>query len=77
MNLKEALLQKIAPIKPLHVYVENDSKEGVMFARFASLTDCSCAFKSLHGTWFNGQLVWAKFLRDERYEQRFPNALRQ
>ncbi|MCP9265573.1 Inner nuclear membrane protein Man1 [Dirofilaria immitis] len=77
MDLKEALLQKIAPIEPLHVYMEKDSKEGVMFARFASLTDCSCAFKSLHGTWFNGQLVWAKFLRDERYEQRFPNALRQ
>uniref|UniRef100_A0AAF5PIE2 LEM domain-containing protein n=1 Tax=Wuchereria bancrofti TaxID=6293 RepID=A0AAF5PIE2_WUCBA len=76
MYLKEALLQKIAPVKPIHVYVEKDSKEGVMFARFASLTDCSCAFKSLHGTWFNGQLVWAKFLRDERYEQRFPNALR-
>ncbi|VDM15465.1 unnamed protein product [Wuchereria bancrofti] len=56
MYLKEALLQKIAPVKPIHVYVEKDSKEGVMFARFASLTDCSCAFKSLHGTWFNGQL---------------------
>ncbi|EFO22430.2 hypothetical protein LOAG_06055 [Loa loa] len=55
MDLKEALLQKIAPINPLHVYVEKDSKEGVMFARFASLTDCSCAFKSLHGTWFNGR----------------------
>lgn len=23
---------------------------------------------------FSGQLVSAKFLRDERYEQRFPNA---
>ncbi|CAG9537112.1 unnamed protein product [Cercopithifilaria johnstoni] len=77
MDLKEALLQKIAPVEPLHVYMEKDSKEGVVFARFASLTDCSSAFKSLHGTWFNGQLVWAKFLRDERYEQRFPNALRQ
>uniref|UniRef100_A0A915PXC1 LEM domain-containing protein n=1 Tax=Setaria digitata TaxID=48799 RepID=A0A915PXC1_9BILA len=79
LDLKEALLQKIAPVKPLHVHLEKDSKEGVMFARFASLSDCSCAFKSLHGTWFNGtgQLVWAKFLRDERYEQRFPNAPRQ
>ncbi|KAL3982838.1 LEM domain family protein [Acanthocheilonema viteae] len=77
IDLKQALLQKIAPVQPLHVYMESDSKEGVMFARFASLTDCSSAFKSLHGTWFNGQLVWAKFLRDERYEQRFPNALRQ
>ncbi|VDM91858.1 unnamed protein product [Onchocerca ochengi] len=57
MDLKEALLQKIAPIKPLHVYVEKDSKEGVMFARFASLTDCSCAFKSLHGTWFNDHFL--------------------
>ncbi|EJW87419.1 LEM domain-containing protein [Wuchereria bancrofti] len=55
MYLKEALLQKIAPVKPIHVYVEKDSKEGVMFARFASLTDCSCAFKSLHGTWFNAR----------------------
>uniref|UniRef100_A0A0R3S0F8 LEM domain-containing protein n=1 Tax=Elaeophora elaphi TaxID=1147741 RepID=A0A0R3S0F8_9BILA len=75
MDLKEALLQKIAPVEPVHLYLEKNSREGVMFARFASLTDCSSAFKSLHGTWFNGQLVWAKFLRDERYEQRFPNAL--
>lgn len=73
-DVKSALLQKLAPIRPLHVHVEEGSKEGVVFARFASFADCKDAFTTLHGTWFNGQLVSAKYLRDERYEQRFPHA---
>ncbi len=28
----------------------------------------------LHGQWFRGQLVTAKYLREERYHQRFPDA---
>ncbi|VDN01247.1 unnamed protein product [Thelazia callipaeda] len=73
-DLKDALLQRIAPIRPIHFYMEKDSKDGIVFTRFSSLSDCNRAFRLLHGTWFNGQLVWAKFLRDERYEERFPNA---
>ncbi|KHN81372.1 Inner nuclear membrane protein Man1 [Toxocara canis] len=76
-DVKRALLQKLSPIRPLHVHVEEGSKEGVVFARFATFSDCKDAFTALHGTWFNGQLVSAKYLRDERYEQRFPDAKRQ
>uniref|UniRef100_A0A0N5AY38 LEM domain-containing protein n=1 Tax=Syphacia muris TaxID=451379 RepID=A0A0N5AY38_9BILA len=75
-DVERSLLQKLSPIKPLHVKVECGSKDGVVFVRFASLNDCKTAFTALHGSWFNGQLVSAKYLRDERYEQRFPNAAR-
>lgn len=54
MDVAEALLQKVAPVEPLHIHVEKDSREGLVFARFISLSDCSQAFKKLHGTWFNG-----------------------
>ncbi|VDK81856.1 unnamed protein product [Litomosoides sigmodontis] len=55
VDLRRALLQKIDPIEPLHIGVEKDSKEGVVFVRFTSYIDCSSAFRSLHGTWFNGK----------------------
>ncbi|VDK42480.1 unnamed protein product [Anisakis simplex] len=76
-DVRVALLQKLLPIRPLHLHVDENSKEGIVFVRFGSLDDCKNAFTALHGTWFNGQLVSAKYLRDERYDQRFPGAVRQ
>lgn len=76
-DVRRALLEKVSPIRPLHVHVDVGSQEGIVFARFSTLTDCRAAFGLLHGTWFNGQLVSAKYIRDERYEQRFPSAPRQ
>ncbi|MFH4973485.1 hypothetical protein AB6A40_000194 [Gnathostoma spinigerum] len=75
-NVEKSIRQKLAPIVPLHIYVDVGSKEGIVFARFATLDDCKAAFTALHGSWFNGGLVSAKYLRDERYEQRFPRAPR-
>ncbi|VDK27593.1 unnamed protein product [Gongylonema pulchrum] len=53
-EIEHSLLQKLKPLVPVHMHVETGSQEGLVFVRFASLFDCGEAFKSLHGSWFNG-----------------------
>lgn len=60
-DVGRALVQKLSPIRPLHVHVEGGSKDGVVFARFATLPDCKAAFTALHGTWFNGTVCALHF----------------
>lgn len=75
-DVEKLLAQKLTPIQPLHLHVESNSEAGLAFARFATLADCKEAFTTLHCWSFNGHVVSAKYLRDDRYERRFPDAPR-
>ena len=57
-----------------HVAVDCGSKEGCVYAKFATPADAGRAYAALHGWWHCGALVTAKFVREERYHQRFPTA---
>ena len=39
-----------------------------------SLEEAGKVFRCLHGQWYRGQLVTAKYLRLERYHERFPDS---
>ncbi|KRZ75450.1 Inner nuclear membrane protein Man1, partial [Trichinella papuae] len=75
-HIQDAILEKLGPkIRVCHMAIDTTSKEGVVFMKMASLEEAGEAFKTLHGSWFNGRLVYVKFLRPERYNKRFPEAM--
>uniref|UniRef100_A0A914WVM2 LEM domain-containing protein n=1 Tax=Plectus sambesii TaxID=2011161 RepID=A0A914WVM2_9BILA len=74
--IQDALLEKLGPgIRVLHVAVDKTSKEGVVFMKLKSKREAEDAYKALHGSWFDGRIVSVKYLRSERYHQRFPDAI--
>ncbi|KAL1502130.1 hypothetical protein ABEB36_007322 [Hypothenemus hampei] len=73
MTVREAVLSKIGhQCRILHCQAEVSS--GVVYLKCASEEDAAIAFKNLHGWWYSGQLVTVKYLRLERYQQRYPDA---
>ena len=58
----------------LHIAVDTVSDEGTVYIKTASLEDAGAVFRCLHGQWYRGQLVTAKYLRLERYHERFPDS---
>ncbi|MPC10148.1 Inner nuclear membrane protein Man1 [Portunus trituberculatus] len=73
-RIQDSILEKCEGISIVHVAVDRGSREGCVYLKCASLSDSGRAFRALHGWWYDGNLVTVKFLRDERYYQRFPSA---
>ncbi|XP_050698727.1 uncharacterized protein LOC126986499 [Eriocheir sinensis] len=73
-RIQDSILEKCEGISIVHVVVDRSSREGCVYLKCASLVDSGRAFRALHGWWYDGNLVTVKFLRDERYHQRFPSA---
>ncbi|KAK3928406.1 Inner nuclear membrane protein Man1 [Frankliniella fusca] len=74
LQVQDAILEKCLHAKILHIHVDKSSKEGLVYVKCASDEDAGKAYKALHGSWFDSQLVTVKYLRLERYHERFPNA---
>ncbi|KAI5735388.1 hypothetical protein M8J77_017663 [Diaphorina citri] len=72
--VEDALLEKCEGINILHIGVDRASTEGIVFIKCASCADAGRAYRTLHGAWFNSKLVTVKYLRYERYHERFPQA---
>lgn len=71
-GIKQALKDKVYPVIPLHIGVDVESKEGVVFMKLANKADAKAAFIALHGDWYSGRLVSVKYVRDRRYAERYP-----
>ena len=76
LQVQDAILEKCFGAKILHIHVDKTSKEGCVYVKCASERDAGRAYKALHGSWFDSQLVTVKYLRLERYHERFPLATR-
>ncbi|KAJ1523738.1 hypothetical protein ONE63_001571 [Megalurothrips usitatus] len=74
LQVQDAILEKCVGAKILHINVDKSSKEGCVYVKCASEVDAGRAYKALHGSWFDSQLVTVKYLRLERYHDRFPSA---
>ncbi|XP_018329156.1 LEM protein 2 [Agrilus planipennis] len=69
----EAILAKCAiQCKILHCAVDNNAK--CIYLKCASQNDAAVAYRNLHGWWYAGSLVTVKYVRLERYMQRFPDS---
>ncbi|XP_038060624.1 inner nuclear membrane protein Man1-like [Patiria miniata] len=58
----------------VHVAVDRTSREGCVYVKCATPESAGCAYRALQGSWFDGKLVTVKYLRLDRYHQRFPFA---
>lgn len=56
-----------------HIYVD-DRNEGLVYIKCDSIENASNAFKALHGCICDEESVTVKFLKEERYYSRFPDA---
>jgi len=72
--VKEEILRRCAEAAILHIAVDTQSEEGTVYIKTAGMEDAGKVFRCLHGQWYRGQLVTAKYLRLERYHERFPDA---
>jgi len=76
-HIQDAILEKLGQsIRVMHVAIDTESKEGCVYMKCGSKEEAGAAYKILHGSWFNGRLVTVKYLRPERYHERFPEAQR-
>lgn len=74
-QVKEEILRRCAnQAKIYHVAVDKESHEGCVYIKCGSTDDAGSVFKTLHGQWYRGHLVTVKYLREERYHERFPDA---
>nr|CAH7749777.1 unnamed protein product [Callosobruchus chinensis] len=70
---REAVLSKCAHrCRILHC--QADQNTSCVYLKCASTGDAAVAYRNLHGWWYAGRLVTVKYLRLERYMQRFPNS---
>ena len=76
-KVQDAILEKCGEgVKILHIRVDRGSREGCVYMKCMSQEDAGKAYRALHGCWFDGHLVTVKYLRLERYYERFPDARR-
>ena len=77
-EVKEEILRRCALTQPpaviLHVAVDTASTEGCVYIKANSTEEAGKVFRTLHGQWYRGNLVTVKYLREERYHERFPDA---
>ncbi|KAL7080366.1 hypothetical protein ACQ4LE_000272 [Meloidogyne hapla] len=71
--LRKELLEKMSVV-PKHIdFVNNTiSRESVVYLMLKDLNDAKKAFSALHSQWFDGNLITVKYIRDDRYAERFP-----
>ncbi|KAA8579891.1 hypothetical protein FQN60_005426, partial [Etheostoma spectabile] len=75
LAIHEAILEKCNDNDGIvHIAVDKNSREGCVYVKCLSAEHSGRAFKALHGSWFDGKLVTVKYLRLDRYHQRFPQA---
>ncbi|XP_059181544.1 inner nuclear membrane protein Man1 [Centropristis striata] len=75
LAIHEAILEKCSDNDGIvHIAVDKNSREGCVYVKCLSAEHSGRAFKALHGSWFDGKLVTVKYLRLDRYHQRFPQA---
>ena len=73
-QVTEEILHRCANAGICHIAVDRESNEGCVYVKAVSNNDAARMFKTLHGQWYRGNLVTAKYLRDERYFEKFPDA---
>lgn len=74
VTVKEEILRRCLDAQVLHIAVDTESPEGTVYIKTMSPEDAGKVFRCLHGQWYRGQLVTAKYLRLDRYHERFPDS---
>ncbi|GBP76724.1 Inner nuclear membrane protein Man1 [Eumeta japonica] len=71
--IQDAILEKCGePCNILHI--DLDPISCCVYVKCASSSDAGVVYRNLHGWWYESRLITVKYLRLERYMQRFPNS---
>ncbi|XP_043216735.1 uncharacterized protein LOC122379003 [Amphibalanus amphitrite] len=73
-DVRDALLEKCDGVAVMHIAVDDRSTEGLVYVKCRTDADALNAFKRIQGCWFDGRLVSVKFIREERYHERYSDA---
>ncbi|RNA36379.1 inner nuclear membrane Man1 [Brachionus plicatilis] len=73
VKIQNDILKKCDSI--LHISCDRKSKEGCVYVKCLSNEAAGRAYQALNGTWYNGKLLNVKFLRSDRYLERFPDSI--
>ncbi|XP_022199639.1 inner nuclear membrane protein Man1 [Nilaparvata lugens] len=73
-DVRNAILEKCSSASVVHVALDRGSSEGCVYLKCTSPQEAGKAYRALHGSWFDSKLVTVKYLRVERYHERFPEA---
>lgn len=81
VSIRNAILEKCSSSSPngrhgiLHMSIgDRDSVDSPVYIKCDSIDSATIAFNALHGQWCERKLVSVKFLREDRYYTRFPEA---
>lgn len=74
-EIENCILDRCAPHGGVvHILVDRMSTYGCVYLKMDSIPSASKAYSSLHGSWFKGKLVTAKYIPVEKYHKWFPQA---
>jgi membrane protein Man1 len=79
-QVKEEILQRCSTgnsAQILHIAVDTESSEGCVYIKAKNTEEAAKVFNALHGQWYAGNLVTVKYMREERYHDRFPDSRHQ
>ncbi|XP_065202118.1 inner nuclear membrane protein Man1 [Planococcus citri] len=71
-RVEDAILERCEGVKVIHIAVDGTNPEGCVYVKCASTDDAGKAYRKMHGAWFDGKIVSVKYLRLERYHERYP-----
>ncbi|CAH8527980.1 unnamed protein product [Schistosoma haematobium] len=74
-RIKRELLKKLMPCGSiLHIGLDSVGINGLVYVKCADPETAGRVFHSIHANYFDGRLLTVKFLRDNKYCLRFPEA---
>lgn len=73
-GVSDAILERCEGVKIVHIMVDEANPEGCVYMKCASTEDAGKAYRKIHGAWYDGKIVTVKYLRTERYHERFPSS---
>ena len=74
-RIREDILSKCADVQSIvHIACDKKSKEGCVYVKCDSNMSAGRVYQILNGTWYYNKLLSVKFLRNDRYVERFPES---
>ncbi|KAA3676173.1 uncharacterized protein DEA37_0006217 [Paragonimus westermani] len=74
-RIHRELLKKLAHCGPiLHIGLDNVGTKGLVYVKCGNPDTAGRIYHAIHANYFDGRLLTVKFLRDNKYCLRFPEA---
>lgn len=75
LEINDALKKKLTGDRmvALWCHFAVDAAQKVVFLKFKTMEDAQLCFDRINGYYYCGRLVFVRFLREEKYTEKFPN----